>query len=203
MNNIANPAQRFVAHLLDFFINLTVLLFFVYLVSGVGETTQLLGKVSAYLVFLIFVYPVLNSFLTAWFVSAFGGTPGKLLTGISIVRPDGKNLGFWRAFFRNYIGYMISGVLLGAGFIWILIDKERRAWHDQVADSYVVVKNRTLSVVGIGFLLIVFFLQYLLVSKSVDRFRSNSDVYREFVNSFSEEKLPQEEFNLEDFTVEQ
>jgi uncharacterized RDD family membrane protein YckC len=187
MNNIANPAQRFLAHVLDLFINLTVFLIFVYLVSGVGEPVELLGKVSAYLVFLIFVFPILYSFLSAWFISTLGGTPGKLLTGISIVGPDGKNLSFWRAFFRNYIGYMVSGVLMGAGFVWIIIDKERRGWHDQIADTYVVVKNKTLSVVGFIFLVILIFLQILLISNSIGRFKSNGEVYTDIVGEISSE----------------
>jgi uncharacterized RDD family membrane protein YckC len=66
-----------------------------------------------------------------------GQTVGKDLMGIKVVRKDGQPPGWVWAFVR-YIGYIISGVVLSLGFIWILVDKKRQGWHDKIAGTYAI-----------------------------------------------------------------
>jgi uncharacterized RDD family membrane protein YckC len=66
-----------------------------------------------------------------------GQTVGKDLMGIKVVRKDGQPPGWGWAFVR-YIGYIISGVVLSLGFIWILVDKKRQGWHDKIAGTYAI-----------------------------------------------------------------
>jgi uncharacterized RDD family membrane protein YckC len=72
-----------------------------------------------------------------FFWALFGFTPGKFLLGLKIVRQDGRKLGLGRAIVR-FIGYWISAIFLFLGFIWIIFDSRREAWHDKLADTHVI-----------------------------------------------------------------
>jgi len=77
----------------------------------------------------------LGYFIYGW--ARGGATLGKSVLGLKVVRADGSNLGWGKAILR-YIGYIISGLALSLGFLWINIDKLRQGWHDKFAGSYVV-----------------------------------------------------------------
>jgi uncharacterized RDD family membrane protein YckC len=88
---------------------------------------------------------------TAWFatiVSALymgtfwylfdGSTFGQLLFGLRVVRADGSHiLSFWQVVVR-VIGFYLSMAVFFLGFLWILIDRDRRGWHDKLARTKVV-----------------------------------------------------------------
>lgn len=76
-----------------------------------------------------------------------GQTPGKRLVGIRVMRVDGRPIGFWWALYRTLVirealfgvGSFLSGGLLPiAQYLWPLWDPQRRALHDVVARSRVV-----------------------------------------------------------------
>jgi uncharacterized RDD family membrane protein YckC len=67
-----------------------------------------------------------------------GQTPGKMVMGIKIIRPDGSNMTPSIAFLR-YLGYIISTLVLFIGFIWIAFDKQKQGFHDKIAGTFVVV----------------------------------------------------------------
>jgi len=67
-----------------------------------------------------------------------GQTPGKMVLGIKVIRPDGSNVSIEIAFLR-YLGYIVSSVVLFIGFIWIAIDKYKQGFHDKIAGTYVVI----------------------------------------------------------------
>lgn len=71
------------------------------------------------------------------FWAAMGQTPGMVLLGIRVVRPDGKPPSVWRAFAR-YFGFIVSAIALGLGFVWVLFDRQRQGWFDKIAGTYVV-----------------------------------------------------------------
>ena len=66
-----------------------------------------------------------------------GQTIGKLVLGIRIIRPDGSALSWGRALLR-YVGYLISGLVLSLGFLWLAFDRKRQGWHDKIAGTVVV-----------------------------------------------------------------
>lgn len=70
-------------------------------------------------------------------VAVSGQTVGKAVMGLRIVRMDGRRPGFTRALVRT-LAYLVSLVPLFAGFLWILVDSDRRGWHDHIAGSRVV-----------------------------------------------------------------
>lgn len=188
---LASVWQRILAYIIDAFIYWLVPVFLINYLSSSSEVSMLLSRLSFVLVFMIFVYPVLFALFISFFVSYFGGTLGKILTGSKIVSGKGENISFWRAFFRNHIGYMISGVFLWFGFIWIFIDKEKQAWHDQIADTYVLATNKAISILGVIVLIAVIFLELLTFAGSVANFAKNGNTYNELMTvvneSFSKE----------------
>jgi hypothetical protein len=65
------------------------------------------------------------------------GKPAKRLIGLRVVSYHHKRIPLWRAVLR-YLGYYISALPFGLGFLWILIDDRRMAWHDKLAGTCVL-----------------------------------------------------------------
>jgi len=77
-------------------------------------------------------------FVYFWYCwGASGKTPGAALLGIRVVRQDGHNLGFGRAFIRTLV-LPLSFLFFGLGLLGALFGKQRRTWHDMAAHSTVV-----------------------------------------------------------------
>ncbi len=71
------------------------------------------------------------------YVSITGRTPGKWLMGLQVVSSNGADVRLGRSVLR-FLGYIVSLVPLGAGFLWVLGDDERRGWHDHIARTQVI-----------------------------------------------------------------
>jgi uncharacterized RDD family membrane protein YckC len=66
-----------------------------------------------------------------------GTTLGGIICQLRLVRVTGGSVQFADALVRGLTG-IFSLVVLGLGFLWILKDPDRQAWHDRVAGTYVV-----------------------------------------------------------------
>ncbi len=66
-----------------------------------------------------------------------GATVGKWILGLRVVRADGYPPTFLRSLIR-FIGYFLSAIVFFLGFLWVLVDEEHRAWHDDLAGTWVV-----------------------------------------------------------------
>jgi uncharacterized RDD family membrane protein YckC len=66
-----------------------------------------------------------------------GQTIGSKLLNLRVVRTDGSDLAISQALIR-YVGFFISGLVLGIGFIWAAFDPNKQGWHDKIAGTYVV-----------------------------------------------------------------
>ena len=93
---------------------------------------SLFGPVSAglFITFVIVVYHVA-------FLALVGQTPGKALIGLRVVTMDGKRLSYGRAFLR-LVAYLVSGLPLYWGFLWVIFDDRRQAWHDKLTNTCVI-----------------------------------------------------------------
>ncbi len=100
---------------------------------------------------LVFVLPVLA--LLFWFVGGLavgfgyfpyfwvksGQTPGLRMFQMRVVRDDdGGPVGLGSALLRLFGLYVLDGLVLYLGFIWIFIDKRKRCWHDLIAGTVVI-----------------------------------------------------------------
>ncbi len=63
-----------------------------------------------------------------------GTTLGGIICQLRLVRTDGGRVGFPDALVRGLTG-IFSLAVLGIGFLWILKDPDRQAWHDRVAGT--------------------------------------------------------------------
>lgn len=72
-------------------------------------------------------------------LAAFAGrTIGKWVTGLRIERVDGAPLSVARAALRHLVGYPITLLTLGVGFLIAVFSVEGRALHDLIAGTVVV-----------------------------------------------------------------
>ena len=61
-----------------------------------------------------------------------------MFTGIRIVRTDGNPVSFAGIILRNVVGYFLSVVTFGLGFLLALLNIKGRALHDFIAGTVVV-----------------------------------------------------------------
>jgi uncharacterized RDD family membrane protein YckC len=66
-----------------------------------------------------------------------GRTFGSAVLGLRVVRADGRDLDPKHAVIRTLV-FPLSFLLFGLGFLLILVQPERRALHDLIADTCVV-----------------------------------------------------------------
>lgn len=68
-----------------------------------------------------------------------GRTPGKKLLGVKIVQyPGYKPITYGNAIIRYFIGYTVSGLILGLGFVMVAFRSDKRGLHDLIARTCVI-----------------------------------------------------------------
>lgn len=82
--------------------------------------------------------------LTNFFIlPAVGGqTIGKMLTGIRIVKSNGSGVSFGTILIRHLLGYFLTVITFGLGFLLSVFGRNGRALHDLVAGTIVVYAKR-------------------------------------------------------------
>ncbi len=111
--------------LYDFFTGIVPMLKFSFvndLLLGLGRTTFSAAAQAAY-------------FILFWTLN--GQTPGMALMGIQLIHRGNVRPTLLSSVVR-YFGYWLSAVVLGLGFLWVIVDRKRRGWHDILAGTYVV-----------------------------------------------------------------
>jgi uncharacterized RDD family membrane protein YckC len=67
-----------------------------------------------------------------------GQTLGKKILRVRVVRTNGIDVSYSRAFARS-LGYFVSLFFATfLGFLWALWDRKNQTWHDKIADTIVV-----------------------------------------------------------------
>jgi uncharacterized RDD family membrane protein YckC len=74
-------------------------------------------------------------------ISPMQGSLGKKLCKLIVVDADGRRLGFLQALGRN-LGKFVSELVLWVGYLVVLWDTHKQAWHDQWAKTYVIIRNK-------------------------------------------------------------
>jgi len=139
---IAEPSQRLVAYFLDVLLILIIIGIWFLMAGGAGVLAFAAPSLENLAIFLtmisvpmvIIIYCVIE--FRYW---KTGTSWGKKIMKITVVHKDtGKPIGTGNMFLRETFGRMISGMILSLGYIWILIDKDKQAWHDKLVSSVVV-----------------------------------------------------------------
>jgi uncharacterized RDD family membrane protein YckC len=132
------------------FITFLVILAMISVVD-IGHNDPNIAYLLAYFVMIVLVFSYFVLF-TGW----KGQTLGKMLCGLTVKKTDGSSLGFGKAALREIIGKLLSSVLI-VGFIWVAFSKEKRGWHDLIAETSVNqdMKVRTRAIITLVLALIV------------------------------------------------
>lgn len=110
------------------------ILFAIYGAAYFGEQNE--SIISGPADFLIsYVFPAVASIIF-WVTKK--GTPGKLALSLRVVDANtGNSITVGQAIGR-YLGYFVSAVPLGLGYIWIAFDSNKQSWHDMMANTLVI-----------------------------------------------------------------
>src|SRR5205814_3421046 len=74
-----------------------------------------------------------------------GRSIGKWTTGLRIENMDGGPPGIVRALLRHFIGYPLSLILLGLGFLITIVTPSGRGLHDFISGTVVIRKGVTVA----------------------------------------------------------
>lgn len=67
----------------------------------------------------------------------YGQSFGKRFIGLRVVRTDGQPMDYPTALIRLLV-YLVSMLLAGLGFLWLLWDEHQRGLHDKIAKTVVI-----------------------------------------------------------------
>lgn len=84
--------------LLDFLIMLPVISLTLYL-NGLSKNAYYFTIIPSF---------IFHFWYGIYLVKKYGGTPGKLITGIKILRTDGKDVGWREAILRNIVAFILT-----------------------------------------------------------------------------------------------
>lgn len=132
-------------------------------------------------------------FYVAFECSSFQATPGKAILGLKVTDENFEKIGFGQATGR-FFGKILSGLIIGIGYIMIGFTKKRQGLHDQMAHTLVLRENvkedkRKLTVWIILSVSVLLFLISLFIPantefiETLDSFNSNNNISSNFNNN--------------------
>jgi uncharacterized RDD family membrane protein YckC len=136
--NYAGSVSRFLAYAIDLFVSTAV---FTLVLAGISYVVQIVtgNQVSwnRQDIAVVVIYVAWEFFYFGYSWAMSGRTLGMAVLGIQVVRADGVAAGPRRGVVRALV-FPLSFLLLGLGFLGILVQRERRALHDLIAGTAVV-----------------------------------------------------------------
>ncbi|HWB62034.1 MAG TPA: RDD family protein [Chitinophagales bacterium] len=69
--------------------------------------------------------------------SSYHATLGKIVFGLKVVDKNNNPVDFSKALLRN-LSKILSGLVLGIGYVMIIFDERKQGLHDKIADTFVV-----------------------------------------------------------------
>ena len=129
-------ALRCGALLIDYIALAAIVVFGTLIARMLGGGARTAGNSAETLAFLI---ALLFAFLNLGVLPGLTGvTLGKWATGLRIERNDGAQIGIGRAILRHFVGYPLSFLLFGLGFLVATFTVRGRGLHDIIAGTIVV-----------------------------------------------------------------
>jgi|GEM_PF-118055 len=209
----AGFGRRFLAYVIDgFFVSLLTMLFqtaigqnpFTYLAEALAQNPEKIATLQSspmYTVSQISSYIVYILYTLIFWTAYEGATPGKRILGIRIIREGSNNLSLPTAIVRMF-GMVLSAIPLGLGYLWVIWDKKKQAWHDKMAQTVVIrtaAKTNTaliviMFIIALCYQLVIFasggILGFMIAKESIGLKKQNSDAvksYKESIDSLSPE----------------
>ncbi|MDH3209523.1 MAG: RDD family protein [Burkholderiaceae bacterium] len=88
-----------------------------------------------------------TDFLLSWVAPAVAvitfwlykqATPGKMVLSAKVVDAKTGNTMTVGQSIGRYLGYIVSTIPFGLGFIWVAFDAKKQGWHDKLAGTVVI-----------------------------------------------------------------
>jgi uncharacterized RDD family membrane protein YckC len=124
------------ALLIDYIVVASIIVFSTLIGRLLGGGARLAGGTAETVGWLVAIGVTLLNFVVL--TGLRGQTLGKWATGLRIVRLDGKPMTFVSSLLRHVIGYLVSFITLGLGFLLAIFHAQGRALHDILAGTVVV-----------------------------------------------------------------
>ena len=110
-----------------------------------GGWTEYIGRYKQHVPGWITVVSLLLSYgfpalFETFFIGKYGATPGKMLMKVKVVMPDGGRVSYARALGRHF-AKILSGIILYIGYLMAFWDDEKRALHDRICTTRVIVND--------------------------------------------------------------
>lgn len=100
--------------------------------EGIGLDVQV-SMAAIYVAMIPFIWG--SYYVMFW--SLTGRTVGKWFMGLKVINVNNHPPTVSKSVIR-FIGYGISAIVFWLGYVWVLIDEDRQAWHDHFAKTWVV-----------------------------------------------------------------
>ena len=135
--SIALTIPIIIISIIHYFLSLGAIVSFISLLESLLPGTNafmswFLGPQFTVIVALLFFYSYF-----VFFLSTTGQTVGMALMGLRVVTITGQRLRPGRALLRT-LCYGLSLAPFGLGYLWVLGQDQRQAWHDRIARTYVL-----------------------------------------------------------------
>ncbi|HUV47302.1 MAG TPA: RDD family protein [Candidatus Bathyarchaeia archaeon] len=140
----ASFKSRFLASLIDgiilvvinFVITIVSKLPFIFLSESSSENYKIIQSLVSMVSSIIAM--LINSGYFVYFIGSKGQTLGKKALKIKVISINTHQPpGYSKAFIRECVGKVFSAVFC-LGYLWMLWDKEKQAWHDKLAKTIVI-----------------------------------------------------------------
>lgn len=129
-------ALRCGALLIDYILLALILTFSIMIARLMGGGARMAGGTAEKVGILItLIVAVLDLIVMAGLT---GRTVGKWTTGLRIERTDGRLPGIGRVMLRHLVGYPLSLLPFGLGFLMVAVSSTGRGLHDLIAGTIVV-----------------------------------------------------------------
>lgn len=127
--------RRVGASIIDTMLILLITSPVLYFLYGASVFTEQAGTHGPLEFVISYIFPAVAS-ITFWIYRS--ATPGKMMLGLKIVDADSGGPCTTGQLIGRYLGYYVSILVAGLGFIWVAFDKRKQGWHDKLAGTLVI-----------------------------------------------------------------
>jgi uncharacterized RDD family membrane protein YckC len=92
------------------------------------------------LIFQVFLFEIIPLIFFCWFWVRGGQTLGMRAWRLKLVSMDGESIG-WQKAIKRHFSAILSLLAFGLGFIWVVLDSDKLAWHDRLSRTRLIRTN--------------------------------------------------------------
>jgi uncharacterized RDD family membrane protein YckC len=124
--------RHLAAIIYDFFLLIAVLFVATALILPLNAGVAFTARQIAYPVYLL----VISFLFYGWFWTHGGQTLGLRAWNLKVLTLNQQNMS-WRQALLRFLTAILSWSICGLGFLWIVLDKNQRSWHDYLSGTAV------------------------------------------------------------------